>query len=213
MRLMPRLASDMVTPFRPVLKKAIGCRILLSGSLRKATDPVSPAAPRLRLRELSSGRDNQTAVTISPIGCVKDHLQTRSEKSVALLEHTAGRLAQRANDFPIGCFRKCFQRARPDVSQHAQLQVETCRHRIVRRLVDRDDIIVAHGEEKVLELATHIFEGFLGRVQTTRRVLHFQRALVSPICEHDVCGHNCPPSGTRHYWYEAMGSTPLARKI
>src|SRR6202045_4353808 len=48
----------MVTPFRPVLKNAIGCRILLSGSLRKATGPVSPTAPLLHLRELSSGRDD-----------------------------------------------------------------------------------------------------------------------------------------------------------
>src|SRR3984893_15866790 len=59
---LPRSRIDrltcMVTRFRSVLKKAIGCRILLSGSLRKATGPVSPAAPLLHLRELSSGRDN-----------------------------------------------------------------------------------------------------------------------------------------------------------
>src|SRR5260221_14606138 len=57
MRLMPRLASDMATSF-PILKKAIGCRTLLSGSLRKAADPISPTAPLLHLRELSSGGDN-----------------------------------------------------------------------------------------------------------------------------------------------------------
>src|SRR6266436_9978679 len=107
------------------------------------------------------------------------------------------RLVQRADDFPIGCFGKRFQRARPDVSEHAQLQVETCRHSVVRSFVDRDNVIVTHGEEKGFELAVHLFEGFLCRVQTTRRVLHFQRALVGPICKHDVCGHNPPPSGTR----------------
>src|SRR5882757_1075765 len=53
------------------------------------------------------------------------------------------RLAQRVDDFPISSFRKRFQRARPDVSQHANLQAETCRHSIVRSLVDRDDVIVA----------------------------------------------------------------------
>src|SRR5947207_4377328 len=123
--------------------------------------------------------------------------KTRSEKSVALHEYTVGRLAQRADDFPISCFRKRFQRARPDVSQHAQLQVETCRHSIVRSFVDRDDVIVTHGEEKGFELAVHLFESLLCRVQTTRRVLHFQNALVGPICKHDVCGHNPPSSGTR----------------
>src|SRR6476620_7529274 len=55
MRLMPRLASDMATS----LKKAIGCRTLLSGSLLKAADPISPTAPLLHLRELSSGRDSR----------------------------------------------------------------------------------------------------------------------------------------------------------
>src|SRR5712692_11821028 len=58
MSLMPRLASDMATSFSPALKKAIGCRTLLSGSFRKTADPVSPTAPLLNLRELSSGRDN-----------------------------------------------------------------------------------------------------------------------------------------------------------
>src|ERR1700738_719078 len=58
MRLMLRFASDMATSFSPILKKAIGRRTLLSGSLRKATGPVSPTAPLLHLRELSSGRDN-----------------------------------------------------------------------------------------------------------------------------------------------------------
>src|ERR1700724_1748850 len=58
MRLIPRLASDTATSFSPILKKAIGCRTLLSGGLRKATGPVSPTAPLLHLRELSSGRDN-----------------------------------------------------------------------------------------------------------------------------------------------------------
>src|SRR5258705_3372583 len=58
MRLMPRLASDIATSFSPILKKAISCRKLLSGSLRKAADPISPAAPLLHLGELSSGRDN-----------------------------------------------------------------------------------------------------------------------------------------------------------
>src|ERR1700675_806563 len=58
MRLLPRLANDMATSFSPILKKTIGCRTLLSGSLRKATGPVSPTAPLLHLRELSSGRDN-----------------------------------------------------------------------------------------------------------------------------------------------------------
>src|SRR5439155_5390282 len=48
----------MATSFSPILKKAIGCRTLLSGSLRKAADPISPTAPLLQLRELSSGRDN-----------------------------------------------------------------------------------------------------------------------------------------------------------
>src|SRR5258708_23885842 len=42
----------------PILKKAISRRTLLSGSLRKAADPISPTAPLLHLRELSSGRDN-----------------------------------------------------------------------------------------------------------------------------------------------------------
>src|SRR6202035_2830229 len=58
MRLMPRLVSDMATSFSPILKKAIDCRTPLSGNRRKATDPVSPTAPLLHLRELSSGRDN-----------------------------------------------------------------------------------------------------------------------------------------------------------
>src|SRR6202051_4262852 len=58
MRLLPRLANDMATSFSPILKKTIGCRTLLSGSLRKATGRVSPTAPLLHLRELSSGRDN-----------------------------------------------------------------------------------------------------------------------------------------------------------
>src|ERR1700704_107505 len=114
-------------------------------------------------------------------------------------DHIVGRLVQRADDFPISCFRKRLQRARPDVSQHAKLQAETCRHSIVRSLVDRDDVIVAHGKEKEFELAAHIFEGFLCRVQTTWRVLHFQRALVGPICKHDVCGHDPPPSRARQY--------------
>src|SRR5947207_7786981 len=47
--------------------------------------------------------------------------KTRSGKSVALHEDTVGRLAQRADDFPISCFRKRFQRVISDVSQHAQL--------------------------------------------------------------------------------------------
>src|ERR1700687_4225142 len=48
----------MATPFSPTLKKAIDCRTLLSGSLRKAAGLISPTAPLLHLRELSSGRDN-----------------------------------------------------------------------------------------------------------------------------------------------------------
>src|SRR5438552_18678248 len=58
MRLLPRDASNMATSFSPILKRAIGCRTLLSGSLRKATGPVSSTAPLLNLRELSSGGDN-----------------------------------------------------------------------------------------------------------------------------------------------------------
>src|ERR1700726_3482419 len=58
MRLMPRLANDMATSFSPILKKAIGCRLLLSYSLRRATGPVLPSAPLLHVRELPSGRDN-----------------------------------------------------------------------------------------------------------------------------------------------------------
>src|ERR1700731_4532435 len=57
MRLMPLLAS-MATSFNPILKKSIDCRTLFSGSLGKAADPISPTAPLLHLRELSSGRDN-----------------------------------------------------------------------------------------------------------------------------------------------------------
>src|ERR1700682_280875 len=152
-----------------------------------------------------------------PANCVllrsrpKELLANPGLKGPQLFTNTLGRLSQRVDDFPIGCFRKRFQRACPDVSQHAQLQVETCRHSIVRSFVDRDDVIVAHGEEKGFELAAHIFESFLRRVQTLWRVLHFQRALVGPICEHDVCGHNRPPSGTRHSWYEAMVSTSVTR--
>src|SRR3979490_3083202 len=48
----------MATSFSPILKKAIGCRTRLPGSLRKAADPISPTAPLRHLRELSSGRDN-----------------------------------------------------------------------------------------------------------------------------------------------------------
>src|SRR6266403_5935714 len=58
MRLLPRLTNDMATSFSPTLKETIDCRIFLSGSLRKAADPISPTAPLLHLRELSSGRDN-----------------------------------------------------------------------------------------------------------------------------------------------------------
>src|SRR5882672_697466 len=57
-RLLRRLASNMATSFSPILKRAIGCRTLLSGSLRKATGPVSWTAPLLNLRELSSGGYN-----------------------------------------------------------------------------------------------------------------------------------------------------------
>src|SRR6266481_168220 len=65
MRLTPRLASDMSTSFSPILKKAIGCRTLLSGSLRKATGSVSPTAPLLHLREFSSGRDGPRPLPFS----------------------------------------------------------------------------------------------------------------------------------------------------
>src|ERR1700732_1246877 len=51
--------------------------------------------------------------------------------------------AQRVDDFPIGCFGKRFQRARPDGSQHAQLQVEKWRHSILRSFVDGDHVIIA----------------------------------------------------------------------
>src|ERR1700722_806576 len=64
MRLVPRLASDMATSFSPILKKAIDCRTLLSGSRRKATGPVSPTAPLLHLGKLSSRRDR-------PASCLK----------------------------------------------------------------------------------------------------------------------------------------------
>src|SRR5258705_11899622 len=57
MRLMPRLASDMATSFSRYSKKPSVVEHS-SGSLRKAADPISPTAPLLNLRELSSGRDN-----------------------------------------------------------------------------------------------------------------------------------------------------------
>jgi len=72
-------------------------------------------------------------------------------------------LAQRTDDFPIGGFRKRFQRACPDVSQHAHLQVETRRHGIIRSFIDRDHVVVAHGEEKEFELAAQLLERFLCR--------------------------------------------------
>src|SRR6202022_677185 len=72
-----------------------------------------------------------------------------------------------------------------------------CGHSIVRSFVDRYHVIVAHGQEKRLELTIHVFEGFLCRIKTTRRILHFLHTLVGPICQHDVCGHSTPPSATR----------------
>jgi len=51
---MPRLAVDTAVRY----SKSHQSQNLLSGSLRKAEDPISPTAPLLHLRELSSGRDN-----------------------------------------------------------------------------------------------------------------------------------------------------------
>src|ERR1700704_1847356 len=57
MRLIPRLASDTATSFRLILKRPSvvehSCQ-----AVSKAADPISPTAPLLHLRELSSGRDN-----------------------------------------------------------------------------------------------------------------------------------------------------------
>src|SRR6266700_4791854 len=111
----------------------------------------------------------------------------------ALLCGGVSRLAQRVDDFPIGCFGKRLQRAGPDVSKHAQLEVEAGRHGVVGSLIDRHEVIVAHREKDGFELAAHVLEGFLRKVQTTRRVLDLQDALLGPIRKHDVCGHHCPP--------------------
>src|SRR3954451_16117874 len=105
-------------------------------------------------------------------------------------------LAQRVDDFPISCLWKRFQRARPDVSQHAHLQAETCCHSVVRSFEDRDHVIVAHGQVEGFELAAHIFEGSLRSIQTTWRFLRLQNPLLGPICKHDVGGHDRPPSGS-----------------
>src|ERR1700752_1937141 len=58
MRLLPHLAKRHGDVFQSDTQKAIAPGPLLSGSLRKARGPVSPTAPLLHLRELSSGREN-----------------------------------------------------------------------------------------------------------------------------------------------------------
>src|SRR5579859_4551056 len=92
------------------------------------------------------------------------------------------RLAQRVDDFPIGCFGKSLQRARPDVSQHPQLQAETRRDSVVRSFEDHDHVKVTHGQVEGFDLATHFLESFLRSVQTAWRVLRLQDALLGPIC-------------------------------
>src|SRR5579863_7259299 len=108
-----------------------------------------------------------------------------------------GPLAERVDDFPIGCFGKRLQRARPNASLHSKLQAEACRHGVIRSFEDRHHVVVAHGEIEGFELAAHFLESFLGGVETTRRVLRLQDALLGPVCKHDVCGHSRPPSGSR----------------
>src|SRR5882724_9175439 len=102
---------------------------------------------------------------------VKKTRQIRSLEPRSDSIGTEKALAQRVDDFPIGCLGKRLQRARPDGSKHAQLQAETCRHSIVWSFVDSDHVKVAHGQVKRFELAVHLLEGSLRSVQTTWRVL------------------------------------------
>src|SRR3569833_516616 len=103
------------------------------------------------------------------------------------------RLTQRRDDLPVSRFRERFQRMRSDVSQHAQLQVESCGDGIVGSFVNRDDIIIAHSQKKRFELSVHILESFLRHIEATRRVLYMLRTLICPGCKHDVCRHGSSP--------------------
>ena len=71
---------------------------------------------------------------------------------------------------PISGFGR-FQRPRADVPQHTNLQAETSLTASSGASYCVNNVIVAHGEEKV-QPAVHLFESFfLAWIQTTRRIL------------------------------------------
>src|SRR5262249_13155598 len=69
-----------------------------------------------------------------------------------------------------------------------------CRHGIIWRLIDDNQIVFAHRHVEGLELASHIEQRLSRDVHAPRRIFDLLGALVCPIGEHDVGRHRFPPS-------------------
>src|SRR5579863_1625531 len=100
-----------------------------------------------------------------------------------------GDLAQRVDNLAERLFGECPQRRGPHISALAQHQREARRHRIVRSIVDHDQVIGAHRHVYRAELSAHLFQRLLRGIDALGAVADGAHPLVGPIGEHDIGWH------------------------
>jgi phage terminase large subunit-like protein len=106
-------------------------------------------------------------------------------------------LAERVDDLPVRGVRECLHGAGPNIAHSPELQDEAGRNRIVGRLVDPHDVVVAHGQVERLELSAHVLQRLLGSIEAPGRLLGRADTLIDPLRKHDVGRHGGPPFATR----------------
>jgi hypothetical protein len=81
--------------------------------------------------------------------------------------------SQRTDDFPIGCFLKCFQSFSGDISKCTSREGKLCTSFITGELGNKNGIVLAHRQVPSVNLSSFGFGGFLRRVEAGRAVFDF----------------------------------------
>src|SRR6266702_6052098 len=102
-------------------------------------------------------------------------------------------LRQRLNQFPVLRLGERARGPRADVSGGTERQSELRGRLVIGQISDNHDVVLAHDQIEILDLAARRFVALLRMIESSRTLFDLLQPLLRVLNEGNVGGHLAPP--------------------